>query len=108
MSEVDVKAIMKAIPSGFNPERAKGVSGIVQCVFTGDQSSNWIIVIKVQTCQVDEGLHKDPDLTIKAKAEDGIKLLTGKMDPMRAYMLGKIRIMGDLGLGMKLINLFDR
>lgn len=107
MSEIDVKTIMNAIPSGFNPEKAKGVNGIVQCVFTGDQASNWVIEIKDQTCHVQEGLTNDPDLSIKAKAEDGVKLLTGKLDPMRAYMLGKIRITGDLGLGMKLVNLFD-
>ncbi|MGI6741742.1 MAG: SCP2 sterol-binding domain-containing protein [Brevefilum sp.] len=108
MSDIDVTAIMNAIPSGFNPEKAKDVNGIVQCVFTGAQASNWIIAIKDQTCVVNEGVTANPDLTITAKAEDGVNLLTGKLDPMRAYMLGKIRINGDLGLGMKLVNLFDR
>jgi putative sterol carrier protein len=50
----------------------------------------------------------DPDLTIKANAQDGVKLLTGELDAMRAYMLGKIKVFGDLGLGMKLVNLFNR
>jgi len=27
---------------------------------------------------------------------------------MRAYMLGKIKVFGDLALGMKLINFFKR
>ncbi|NLN71096.1 MAG: SCP2 sterol-binding domain-containing protein [Chloroflexi bacterium] len=49
----------------------------------------------------------NPDLTIKADAEDGVNLLRGKLDPMQAYMLGKIKVFGDLALGMKLINFFD-
>jgi putative sterol carrier protein len=31
----------------------------------------------------------------------------GKMDPMRAYMLGKVKVRGDLALGMKLAKLFN-
>jgi putative sterol carrier protein len=29
------------------------------------------------------------------------------MDAMRAYMMGKIKVFGDLALGMKLTTLFD-
>lgn len=108
MTDINVKQIMEEIPNYFNPDKAKGVSGVVQCMFTGDQASNWVISIKDQECKVEEGAVNNPDLTIKAKAEDGVKLLTGEMDPMRAYMLGKIRVYGDLALGMKLMNFFDR
>ena len=108
MVEFDVEQIMQEIPDYFNPDKAKGVSGVVQCMFTGDQASNWLITIKDQECKVEEGSVSNPDLTIKAKAEDGVQLLTGNLDPMRAYMLGKIKVFGDLSLGMKLMNFFDR
>jgi putative sterol carrier protein len=106
--EIDVRQTMLDIPNHFNPEKAKGVSGIVQCVFSGNQASDWVITIEDQDCKVEEGTIPDPDLTIKADAEDGIKVLTGTTDPMRAYMLGKIKVFGDLSLGMKLTSLFDR
>lgn len=108
MAEVNVREIMQAIPDYFNAEKAKGVTGLVQCMFSGEQASDWIIKIENQTCVVKEGTSTNPDLTIKADAEDGVNLLTGKMDAMRAYMLGKVKVFGDLSLGMKLINLFDR
>jgi len=107
MSDVNVKEIMKKIPNHFNPEQAKGVSGTVQCEFSGDQASNWVITIKNQTCQIEETKIDNPDLTIKADAEDGVNVLTGKMDAMRAYMLGKIKVYGDLSLGMKFTNFFE-
>jgi putative sterol carrier protein len=107
MAEVNVREIMQVIPDYFTPEKAKGVTGLVQCVFSGEQASDWIIKIENQTCSVEEGISTNPDLTIKADAEDGVNLLTGKMDAMRAYMLGKVRVFGDLSLGMKLINFFD-
>ena len=107
MVEVNVREIMQAIPDHFNVEKAKGVTGLVQCMFSGEQASDWIIKIENQTCSVEEGTLENPDLTIKADAEDGVNLLTGKMDAMRAYMLGKVKVFGDLSLGMKLINIID-
>lgn len=106
MAEMDVSKIMLEIPKHFNPELAKGVSGTVQCLFSGDQASNWVIDIDDQVCTVEEGRADDPDLTIKAKGEDGVKILMGEMDPMRAFALGKVKVLGDLSLGMKLAKLF--
>ena len=108
MSEVNVQQMMNSIPKFFNVEKAKGISGVVQCMFSGEQASDWVITIQDQTCTVEEGKNANPDLTLKADAEDGVSLLTGKLDPMRAYMLGKVKVFGDLALGMKLINSFDR
>jgi putative sterol carrier protein len=107
MAEINVSELMKSIPDHFNAEKAKGVSGVVQCMFSGDQASDWVITIENQTCSVVEGKTTNPSLTIKADAEDGVNLLTGKLDAMRAYMLGKVKVFGDLSLGMKLINFFD-
>lgn len=107
MAEMDVSKIMMDIPKHFNPELAKGVSATIQCLFSGEQASNWVIDIDDQTCTVEEGLADDPDMTIKAKGEDGVKILMGEMDPMRAYMLGKVKVLGDLSLGMKLAKLFS-
>ena len=107
MAEMTVSEMMKAIPEHFNSDKAKGVSGVVQCVFSGDQASNWVIRIGDQTCTVEEGRIDNPDLTIRADATDGINIITGKMDAMRAYMLGKIKVFGDLSLGMKFTTFFD-
>lgn len=108
MADINVRELMKAIPDYFNAEKAKDVTGVVQCMFSGEQASDWLITIENQTCSVEEGISSNPDLTIKADAEDGVNLLTGKMDAMRAYMLGKVKVFGDLSLGMKLIDFFDR
>jgi len=35
-----------------------------------------------------------------------VNLLTGKTDAMRAFILGKVKVSGNMALGMKLINLF--
>jgi len=107
MSDMHIEKIIKQIPHHFNADEAAGVSGVVQLNFSGKQASDWVITIRDQTCQVEEGSIKDPDLIIKTNAEDGVKLLTGNLDAMRAYMLGKIRVKGDLTLVMKLASFFS-
>jgi len=108
MTEINVRNIMSKIPDYFRPEKAIGITAVVQCIFTGKQASNWVVVIKDQVCEVAEKLTSNPDLTIRADGETGVKLFTGDMDPMRAFLLGKVKVSGDLTLGMKLVNFFDR
>ena len=108
MAEINVRDIMTKIPEYFNSDKAKGIDAVVQCLFTGKQASNWVVSIEDQVCEVEEGLAESPDLTIRANGETGVKLLTGETDPMRAFLLGKVKVSGDLSLGMKLVNFFDR
>jgi len=107
VEETNVGEVMKSIPDYFIPEKASGIAAVIQCNFSGNQSSNWIIEIEDQKCKVEEGLADDPDLTIRADAVTGAKILSGKTDAMRAYMLGKVKVVGDLSLGMKLPGFFD-
>lgn len=106
MEDFDVSKIMNRIPEHFNPENARSIEATVQCIFTGDQASNWVIKIEDETCSVEEGKSENPDLTIKADAEVGVKVLMGETDPMRAYLLGKVKVYGDISFGMKLAKLF--
>jgi putative sterol carrier protein len=107
MTELNVRDIMTKIPEYFDSGKAAGVDAVVQCFFTGQQASNWVVTIKNQDCKVEEGVAEDPDLTLRADAETGVKLLTGEADPMRTFLLGKVKVSGNLNLGMKLVDFFD-
>ena len=75
--------------------------------FSSEQASDWMITIIDQRCQVEEGTTKGPDLTIRTNAEDGVKLFTGKLDVMRIFMMGRLRVSGNLTLGMELTSFFS-
>ena len=45
------------------------------------------------------------DCTIKMKDGDCIKLLTGKLNPQAAFLQGKVKISGNMGMAMKLQSL---
>lgn len=45
----------------------------------------------------------EPDCTVALSAENLLKLLDGRLDPMLAYTLGKIKVRGSMGVAMKLV-----
>lgn len=45
------------------------------------------------------------DCTIEISEEDMLSLLTGKIDPVSAYMSGKITVTGDMSVAMQLQSL---
>jgi putative sterol carrier protein len=46
------------------------------------------------------------DCTIKIDADDLDRLMNGDLNPMTAFMFGKLKISGDMGVAMKLQSLF--
>ena len=55
------------------------------------------------TVSNDEG---PADCTVKVSLEDFGKLMERKLDPTTAFMMGKIKIEGDMGIAMKLGRVF--
>src|SRR5262245_31685040 len=45
---------------------------------------------------------KDADCTISMSLENFLKLIEGELDPTTAYMFGKLKVEGSMGVAMKL------
>lgn len=49
----------------------------------------------------------DADCTIKVSKDDFIALASGNLDPMMAFMSGKLKVEGDMSVAMGLQSLFS-
>ena len=47
----------------------------------------------------------DADTTIRVTSDDLQKLMAGGLDPTLAYMTGKLKVEGSLGVAMKLVSM---
>jgi putative sterol carrier protein len=45
---------------------------------------------------------KDADCTITMTLENFAKMVEGKLDPTTAFLMGKLKVSGDMGVAMKL------
>jgi putative sterol carrier protein len=97
---------MEKMPGAFLPEKAQGLDAAIQFNFTGQEPGDWFAVIKDGKCEVSRGTTPAPRMTLKANSEDYVKIFTGELDGMQAFMQGKIKLTGDLNLAMKLMQMF--
>jgi putative sterol carrier protein len=95
-----------ALPSRFNPAAAVGVAAIIQFELTGDGGGTWHAVIADGACEVAAGAHPEPTLVVLASAENWLKVVSGSLDPQMAFLTGRLKVRGDMGLAMRLRALF--
>ena len=101
-----VEQLMEKMPGAFIPEKAQGVDAVIQFRFTGAEAGDWNATIKNGKVDVARGTHPSPKMTLTADSSDYIKIITGELDGMQAFMQGKIKLAGDLNLAMKLMQMF--
>ena len=92
----------EVLPSRFKPEKAAGIDIIVQINITGPNGGDWVVTIKNQKLEVKEGTHPSPTLELKMIETDYMDLVNGKMSGEKAFITGKLKFKGNIGLALKL------
>jgi len=101
-----IAQLMEKMPGAFMPEKATGLDAVIQFKFTGAEAGEWYAVIKDGRVDVSKGEHASPKMTLTADSGDYVKIFTGELDGMQAFMQGKLKLAGDLNLAMKLTQMF--
>lgn len=101
------REIFAAMPSRFNKEGAKGLKAVYQFNLAGERGGQWYVSIENDNCEVHEGAHPSANITISMPAEDFVDMTTGKLNGQVAFMSGKLRIAGDMGLALRMQSLFS-
>lgn len=102
-----VVQLMEKMPSAFIAEKAQGVNALIHFKFTGAEPGDWNARIADGKVVVAQGEPADKaTMTLTADSQDYVKLFTGELDGMQAFMQGKLKLGGDLNLAMKLMQMF--
>jgi putative sterol carrier protein len=102
-----IQEIFEHMDEQFQPDKAEGVDAIFQFVLTGDDGGLYWLKVAGQQVEVHEGEHQDPTMTLTASATDYLAVVNGEIAPMTAFMQGKLKVKGDMGLALKLQTMFD-
>jgi putative sterol carrier protein len=106
MTDIPVKTLIYNHEKFFLPEAASGVEAIIQYRLTGEEGGDYIIDIGEGGCKVTEGVAEAPVVTVTADGRDFADVLLGRANGMQYFMMGKIKLAGDLNLAMKLTSFF--
>lgn len=102
-----VKETFDVMPSRFKPDKAAGVNAVIQYEITGEGGGTWHATIKDGKCAVSTGPAANPNLTLTMSGQDWLDMLAGKLSGQMAFMSGKLKLKGDMGLAMKIGSMFS-
>ncbi len=94
----------KHIPDRFKakPDVVSKIGAVYQFDISGPDGGSWSVDCTAPGGKIVEGKAAAPKCTVAATGADFLAIVNGKLNPQMAFMSGKIRIQGDMGLAMKL------
>jgi len=69
-------------------------------------ATQYHFTIANESIDVQSGKHEKPNITLTMKESDYLDMINGKLNGQMAFMTGKLKIAGDMGLALKLQSLF--
>jgi putative sterol carrier protein len=106
MTEPTIIELMDLLQKSFVPHAAGDTRALVFFHLTGDQGGDWIARIENKECKVEQNTPSYFDLKLDANAQDIIDLFMGRLEPMRAFFSGRLKMQGDQRLAFQLASFF--
>jgi putative sterol carrier protein len=103
---VSIQEVFDAMPGRFQADKAGDLKAVIQFDLDGNGGGQYYVTIADRTCSVAEGLAPNPSLTFIASAADYLGVINGDVNPMQAFMQGKVKIKGDMSIALKMQALF--
>ncbi|HKZ93832.1 MAG TPA: SCP2 sterol-binding domain-containing protein [Candidatus Bathyarchaeia archaeon] len=108
MNRTTFRELIASMADVFDSKAAGDLSATVQFRASGKEPGDYYLSIENGKCTFHEGVANSPTATIHTPSEVWIAITSGEMDPALAYMRGKFRVEGDLGLLLKMREIFKR
>lgn len=90
------------------PDAVKGDPSTPDAVIQFETTEPVHCIVKDGTVTSVEGVAQQADVTVKVKDDDLVRMFDGKLNPMTAFMTGRLKVRGDIGLAQRLIKSIDR
>ncbi len=101
----NIEEIKEVISQNFNTDVAASMDVVLQVNLK--DGGQYQLHIKNGTFNLEQGVHDSPSLTMTTDEKTLRGIIDGSINGMQAFMMGKIKFAGDMGLAMKLKNLFE-
>ncbi|XP_076294583.1 hydroxysteroid dehydrogenase like 2 [Lasioglossum baleicum] len=103
-----IEKIFAAIKTNLNSDLVTSTSAIYQFNLKGDEAGTWHLDLKTGNGSTGKGEpNQPPDATLTMDSQNFFAMFSGKLSPASAFMMGKLKIQGNLQKAMKLEKLMQ-
>jgi len=106
MAFTEAKDVFSKMANAFNPGAAQGLDAVFQFEITGEGGGNWYVAVKDGACEVAEGTHDSPNVTLTMSGETWVGMVNKEVNGMQAFMSGQLKASGDIMLAQRIEQLF--
>ena len=85
-----------------DPAKIEGVDAVILFNLSGEGGGKWTATIADGKVTVEEGETASPTMTLSMAGQDLVALSNGELNPVAAFMQGRIKVSGDMSLAMRL------
>jgi len=103
MPDTTVQGFFDSLEGKLNAEPSK-LAGM-DCVYQFQVGeTRYHVAMKDGKAQVSEGVAPAPNCTVTMAENDFLDMIAGRLNGQMAFMTGKLKVAGDMGLALKLGN----
>lgn len=101
---MSVKEVLAALADkiNLNPEGIGSLRGVFQFDLSGDDGGTYQVAFQQDAVSYAEGAPAESICTLALSDTNFLRLISGELNPTTAFMMGKLKVKGDLGLALKL------
>lgn len=87
------------------PDLVSKINAVYQFNISGAGGGQWAVDCATPPGAVTAGTSGAAKCTVTCTDADFLAIVNGKLNPQMAFMMGKLKIQGDMGLALKLAQL---
>lgn len=103
--EATLDMTFEGMTQALKPEAAQD-SVIGYTLTTGGDTYNYAVIIKDKTCTYEKREPTDARVTLGLSVPDYLRLISGNLDGMQAFMQGKLKLQGDMMFAQQIQTMF--
>ena len=85
--------------------KAQGINGVMLFELSGEGGGQWTLTLAEEGLKLEEGETVTPNVTFSMDAQDFVAIANSQLNPVSAFMQGKVKVSGDMSLAMRLQSL---